>query len=271
MSPTTLGRTRPTALAARALLFSMFSLAAVPANAQGLEVASAKSYKGTEGQYVDVLTLKPVAQNSALVRVRSSGSPFDGLVLPCSIEPRDRNERGFVTRFHGGALGLLRLGDGAGRVYFPEVRDFAVKFDEAATAKLEPAKVLAAHQQQRAAGELAMFEKREYPNLVAKYEAKAAAATDELNRACGTSARFSFRWSSFTDADMDDVDGWSACQPLLTLLKSRCAAAKGLSKLVCQMGPKLELTRGADGTLTFTTTAKGQAEGPAFLSTQLGK
>lgn len=234
-----------------------------------LEVATVKAFKGTEGQSVEVAMLKPIAQGAALLRVRRSGSSFDGLVLRCAVEDRGRG-RGFTTRFHGASYELLRLDEGTGRVYFPEVKDFAVNFDEDGSGKSQGSELVSEHEKQLASGAISLFEKKDFPHLVTKYEAKAAAATAELGKACGAAPSFTFQWSSFSDEAMENIDAWAVCQPLLAQARAKCGTLKGVGKLVCRIGPKLELTR-ADDTLTFTTTLKGAAEGPSFVAAQLGK
>lgn len=246
-----------------ALLFSILFLCS---NAAALELSTTKVWKGSEGQLVEVGTLVPASQG-ALVRVRQSGSPHDGLVLRCTIEDRGR-DRAFVTRYHGSTYELLRVGEGAGRANFPEVKDFAVKFLEDASGK--GAELVAEHEKQLASGALAMFEKKAFPYLVTKYEAKAAAANAELNKACGGAAHFSYEWSSFPDEAMENLDVWAACQPLVTQARAKCATVKGVDKLVCRMGPSLGLSR-TSGAITFTTTTKGAADGPSFVAAQLRK
>jgi len=218
-----------------------------------LEPASLKVFKGTEGQRVDVLAVKPVAEGRALIRVRASGSPFDGLVL----EGKSKDGRVAVT-YRGSEWTVLNTTDGRGRAFFPEVKEFTVKFDEEATGQVDPAALIADHAKQKASGELAMFAKKAYPHLTRKYEAKASAAFT-----CPGST-FRFDWASFTDDDMDNLDAYALCEPLA---KAKCARLKA-SKVVCRMGPAFAVTR-ADDTLTFTTTAKGAADGASFLAGKL--
>jgi len=244
----------------------LLGITLLSANADALELSTTKIWKGSEGQLIEVGSLVPTGQG-ALVRVRQSGSPHDGLVLRCTIEDRGR-DRAFITRFHGERYELLRIGDGAGRAFFPEAKDFTVKFQEDASGK--SVELVAEHEKQLASGAIAMFEKKAFPHLVTKYEAKAAAAAIELNKACGGAAKFSYEWSSFPDDVMENVDAWAACQPLLSQARARCPALKGVDKLVCRMGPSLALSR-TTGAITFTTTTKGAAEGPSYVAAQLRK
>lgn len=231
-----------------------------------VEALGAKAYKGPEGQLVEVVTLKPLDAKRALVRITGAGSPADGLVLATSIDAA----RAFTARIRGADWVVLRLDEGRGTAAPPDVKEFRLKFDEAATGRVDATDLVAKHQAQRESGELAMLAKKEFPILVKKYEGKAAEAVAALGRKCGAAPSFSFTWWTFSDADMGELDAWAACKPLVAALEGRCAAAKGVTKLACRMGPKLALERTGD-TLTFTTTAKGAADGAAFVSSQLGK
>ncbi len=239
--------------------------------AQPFEAASVKAYKGPEGQLVEVVLLKPIKDQRALVRVSGADSPADGLVVPASIAEGGANrERGFTARIHGADWTLLRLGEGQGSVYAPDVKEFAVKFDEAATAKANAADLISKHQEQWASGAITLLAKKEFPNLLKKYQAKAVLANQELGKACGLRLDFGFAWETFSDADMENLDVWSLCQPLVTVLRTRCGALKDVRKMVCKRGPAFAFDR-KDETLTFTTTEKGASEGAAFLIRQLAK
>ena len=227
------------------------------------EVASLKVYQGHDGQVVEVATLEPVKARAALLRLRGANSGFDGLVLRGTLEARGA----FVTRIHGGEWTVLRLTDGRGTVYAEGTSPFEVAFHETGTPALAEA-LRSAHQQQTASGELAMLAKKEFPFLVKKYEAQAAAAVAGLNQACGTRATFAFRWVTFSDEDMADLDAWALCAPVLTAARGHCAAVKDITSFACGRGAKFDLRREA-GTVTFTTTEKGKADGPAFVSSAL--
>ncbi|MBS1153838.1 MAG: hypothetical protein H6Q89_5536 [Myxococcaceae bacterium] len=243
---------------------TLLSLASILAHAQALEVATVKAFQGTEGQSVVLALLKPVKQGQALLRIQGTGSPFDGLVLAGQFEERSGR---FSTRFHGGPWNALQVADGSGRAWFPEVKDFGVKFSDELTARVTAAELLAEHQRQLAAGDLAMFAKKEHPHLTKKYEGKAAAAMAGLGKACPRT--FAFVWSSFSDDEMDNLDIWALCEPLVVAVRQKCEAAKGSARLVCRMGPKLELARGGDA-ITFTTTPKGNTLGLSFVAAALG-
>lgn len=218
-------------------LTALLSLASVLAHAEAIQVASLKTYNGTDGQLVDVARLAPLSNNAGLVRIRQSGSPYDGLVLRCEVDERSR----FTTRFHGAPWTVVQLSDGKGRVYFPEVKEFSVTFSVDAIAKA--VELIAEHEKQRIDGRLAMFAKKDFPHLTKKYEAKAAEA---LKKSCPGMSRFVFEWSSFSDADMENLDIWALCKPLVSSCKGTI--------LVCRRGSPAGVTQeGTTVTLTLTS------------------
>lgn len=184
-------------------------------------------YAGPDGQLVEIAKLSPTA---ALVRVTKSGSPHDGLVLRCETDERSGR---FTTRYHGGDWTVVALnGNGAGEAFVPEANKFRLKYIEAEHA--DPSVLLAEHAKQQQNGRLALFAKKDYPHLVKKYEAKAAAACPGV--------AFSYDWASFTDDDMANVDVAALCVP------SSCPAA--VTQMVCRRGSKkLQVREGAR--LTF--------------------
>lgn len=210
-------------------------LCLLPLFAGAEEAASARAYQGPEGQRVEVVRLSPLSAGAGLVRIQRTGSPFDGLVLRCEVE-----DGRFTTRFHGGPWTVLRLsGNGGGLVFFPEVAEFRVTFTEDA---VSAADLFAEHQRQRDDGRLAMFAKKEHPHLVRKYEAQALA---ETRKACPEVTAFTFDWATFTDEDMDTLDVWALCAPLVG------ACAPGVTQLTCRRGSVRALVRtGAKVTLT---------------------
>ena len=242
-------------------------LLSVVAFAQPFEAASLKSYQGPEGQRVEVLLLKPLKDQRAFVRVTGANSPVDGLVLPAkSTDAGPQRTRAFTTRLRGADWEVLRLDEGRGEVFAPEVKSFPVKFVEG---KADAAELITTHQAQWKSGELAMAAKKEFPFLVTKYEAKATAATLALGKSCRARLSFTFAWATFSDADMSDLDAWSLCQPLVNALSKQCSAVQGVTKLVCRRGAELGFERTAD-TVTFTTTQQG-ASATAFVTGRLGK
>ena len=250
-------------------VFAMLLVLLADGASFGDDAPEIKVFVGKEGQRVELVTGGVMGAAAALVRLRGSGSAFDGAVIRCVVERR-HNGRTLVTRHHGAGWELLQLGDGDGRVYASGGEPFAIKYDEAQSRAASAADVITERDKQVASGEVALFEKKEYPHLVKKYENKATAASAILGKSCKGAPHLRFQWSSFSDEDMDNVDVWAACQPMVTALQSQCGALRGVTELVCRMGGSLEVTRSADR-MVFTTTRNGAATAGAFLSTHLGK
>ncbi|CAM4505617.1 hypothetical protein [Corallococcus exiguus] len=237
--------------------------------AHSLEAVAGKVYRGTDGQSVEVVTLEPRTASEVLIRVRGTDSEEDGIALRATLK---RHSRGadYVTRHRGGDYVILLQRDGRYEAVLPGVQAFPVKFNQDATDEASTAEVLTAHQQQLESGRIAAFQKKAWPHLEKKYTARAGEAVAALNKACGTSSTFTFEWKSFSDEVMAELDVWAACAPLASRAQAHCASVKTVTSLVCRFGPTLGLERGKD-TLTFTTTPKGAAEGPAVLDRNLSR
>lgn len=243
-----------------AVLCLVSSAAAAP-----LEVATVKVYLGPDGQALDVARLKPVKDKRALVRLRAANSDIDGLVLAGTV-----TEQGdFVTRIHGADWALVRLSDGRAAVSAPGIKPFDAQYKDIAKDGLGEELALA-HATQTESGQLVLLAKKEFPHLVRKYEAQANTALVSLNKTCGTTLSFAFRWATFSDDDLAERDVWSLCEPLLNAALKHCRALGGLSQLTCQRGEALDLSR-TGSALTFTTTDKGQSAGSAFVGHALEK
>jgi hypothetical protein len=253
----------PRSLAAALTLAAVLTTTA----AWALEVAASKVYRGTDGQSVEVLTLEPRTSDEALVRVRGTDSHDDGITLKCAVRKSSRGAD-YVTRHGGGEYVVLVQRDGAHEAFLPGVPGFRVKFSQEATDKLVPGDVLAAYQQQSESGRVAAFQKKPWPYLEKKYTTRATEAVAALQKRCGVAPTFTFDWKTFGDAQMAELDVWAACAPLATQAAKHCDAVKGATALVCRFGPALGFERQGD-TLTFTTTARGAADGPALIDRKL--
>lgn len=214
-----------------------------------------KVYRGGDGQRVEVVTLAggDKGRPATLVRVSGSGSERDGLVFRGVIEQASRDA--FVMRYGGKDWTLFDKRDGALAVFMPGPREFRAKFDEAATKEADAAAVVKAHEAQLADDSVALAEKAEWPHLVAKYEKKATDAAAALSKTCGAPVSFGFRWATFDDETMANVDAWKLCAPLVPALESRCAVLKARPKVVCALGPAT-LER-LDGVLRFSVPKTG--------------
>jgi hypothetical protein len=245
------------------LVLSFASVAGSP------EVSNVKVYKGKDGQTVELAALKPVRDKQALLRIKGATADSDGLVIRGTLEDRGQDETDFVTTVHGDSRTLLRVGNGQGTAWPVGGKEFRFKFAEEGSPVLAD-ELVTAHDRADAAGELKLLAKKQFPNIVQKYEAKAAAAMVDLNQVCRSSATFRFQWASFSDDDMANLDAWQLCEPVTRTAKSKCAALEGVTSVTCAMGLKLNVVRNSTD-LVFTTTAKGKTEAGAFLAAHLGK
>ncbi len=238
---------------------------------QALTAQSLKGYRGKDGQRVEVVAL--VAQQpgkgaspNALVRVTGSGSSRDGLVFRGTLREQGRS---FVMRYGGQDWVLFTNRDGEVEVSMPGRREsFRAKYDEASTTAGNADELVKVHLSQVADDSIALAEKAEWPNLVAKYEKKAADAAASVSKSCGVQSTVRFRWATFDDETMGNVDAWKLCAPMVAALQSKCAAVKERPAIVCQLGATPAVER-LEGVLRLTTTTKGVST--AFVQQELGR
>ena len=222
----------------------MHALVLLIALAQAPEVESAKVFRGAEGQLVEVVTLKPRAAKKLLVRVRSSDSENDGLVIPATLENDDLS-----TTARGGAWNVLVVRGESREVFLPGGKSFKVKFDQPATDAFNGAELLTAYASQ--ASRRALFARKEWPVLEKKYQAAADAAVGKLGKPCGHPVVFTFDWSSFPDAVMGEMDVWKACEPSVAQAQKKCPA-----KLTCRGGAAAGVTTEGDALVFTAPTSK---------------
>jgi hypothetical protein len=222
----------------------MHALVLLFALAQAPEVESAKVYRGTDGQVLEVATLKPRAAKKLLLRVKSSDSENDGLVIPGTLDNDDVS-----IAYRGGGWTMLVVRGESREVFVPGGKSFKVKFDQPATDAFKGADLLAAYAAQTS--RLALFARKEWPVLEKKYQAAADAAVSPLVKGCGHPVAFSFDWSSFPDAVMADADVWKACRPAVAEAQKKCPA-----KLTCRGGTTAGTTTEADAMVFTAPTSK---------------
>ena len=249
----------------------MLTLLVSMVTSQALTAQSLKVYRGRDGQRVEVVALAPQqpgkgASPNALVRVTGSGSERDGLVFRGTLREQGR---AFVMRYGGQDWTLTTNRDGNVDVSMPgRSESFGVKYDEASTTAGNKDEVVKAHLSQVADDSIALAEKAEWPNIVAKYEKKAAEAAASVSKSCGVSSSITFRWATFDDETMANVDAWKLCAPMVAALQSKCAAVKQRPAVVCQLGATPAVER-LEGVLRITTTTKGVTT--AFVQQELGR
>ncbi|MBK8010526.1 MAG: hypothetical protein IPK13_04205 [Deltaproteobacteria bacterium] len=230
------------------------------------EISSAKVFRGPAGERVEVIALKPVSKNLALLRVQGADSAHDGLVLPCEVQV-DGSTSKYVTRHDGGNWTIMSLRGGRADVEVPGRPAFAASFDKKLTEALKPDEILSAHREQESRGTLKLFQRKSYPKMEAKYQGLAQEAAAKLSKRCGHTVSMRFDWGSFGDEVMAEVNAWKACAPIIERLERSCDTVKKASEIVCKMGTTfgLEIEENA---ISFTTTPSGQKDGPGFLSKQ---
>lgn len=248
----------------------MLTLLVSMVTSQALVAQGLKVYRGKDGQRVEVVTLAPQQPKgpNALVRVTASGSERDGLVFRGTTSPAQRGTS-FTMKYGGKDWELCRNSDGDLEVWMPGLQQsFHAKYDDPATTAADKNAVLKDHQTQLADDSIALVEKSEWPNLVAKYSKKAAEASASLSKSCGAPVTIGIRFATFDDDTMANLDVWKLCSPMVSALESKCAAVKARPKVVCQLGAAPGVEK-LDGSLRITTTTKSVTT--SFLQTELGK
>lgn len=248
----------------------MLTLLVSMVTSQALVAQGLKVYRGKDGQRVEVVTLAPQQPKgpNALVRVTASGSERDGLVFRGTTSPAQRGTS-FTMKYGGKDWELCRNSDGDLEVWMPGLQQsFHAKYDDPATTAADKNAVLKDHQTQLADDSIALVEKSEWPNLVAKYSKKVAEASASLSKSCGAPVTIGIRFATFDDDTMANLDVWKLCSPMVSALESKCAAVKARPKVVCQLGAAPGVEK-LDGSLRITTTTKSVTT--SFLQTELGK
>jgi len=166
----------------------MLTLLVSMVTSQVLTAQSLKVYRGKDGQRVEVVALAPQqpgkgSNPNALVRVTGSGSERDGLVFRGTQREQGRS---FVMRYGGHDWVLTTNRDGEVDVSMPgRTESFRVKYDEASTTAANKDEVVKVHLSQVADDSIALAEKAEWPNIVAKYEKKDQEGTASRRLAIG--------------------------------------------------------------------------------------
>jgi hypothetical protein len=210
-----------------------------------------RSYRGQDGQQVHVVLLSADRRGAALVQVLKSTSTVDGLVLDATLSTDGTR---FETRLEGSPWTVLQVKDGKGEAFVPQVKSFAVTFDEKAIASIDSKALLTLQASQRESGALTLAAKKPFPFLTKKYEAKAAAAWGEVQKRCKTNASFRYEWASFSDDDMENVDVFKVCAPIFDGVLRKCDSVKSVTAVSCKMATAFSLET-SQGQMVFSTTA----------------
>lgn len=224
-------------------------------------IEGGKVFAGPEGVRVEVVLLKPKADNKAIVSVKGSDSEFDGIAQLVDVT---NNGNDYTTLFHGRKYAVLVARENWGyRQYalsVPGKRDgLRVAYDEEATKKLKAEDVYALYKKQEGDGTLAALQKFDRKGEEAKHEKQLAELVDRMNAACGAKVVAKIAWASIPDDAVKSLSISSYCGSVLDSARDLCASKAGkdaVSKKVtaysCQFGTALDLSL-KDSTLTYTT------------------
>lgn len=224
------------------------------------------AFKGDRGLSVAVA---PTADDkAALVRVQGINHPIDDVVFLADkvVEGRRMSLR---TTLDGRPWNLVITQDYAGwggsyaatQAYVPGQRDGVnLRYDEAGSKALNLQGLLQSYQKQKGKGvqdKLAQFDRAK---AVANAEASLKEADESASQACGVPVRTSVVWSSVNEDQMKRLSIGGYCSAVANAGRQLCGSDAGfkaqqaakLSRINCQFGDKLNLSRQADATV-FTT------------------
>jgi hypothetical protein len=221
-------------------------------------VEAGKVYSGTEGEEVAVVPLAPRAAKKYILRVRGTGSEFDGKVFPYELNDwstSSTEQYNFKTQWHGRDYTTLYGRDQRYELYVPgRQQAIRVTFDEKRTAALKPEEVYATYQKLQSDGTLAKLMAFDRKGEQARHDKSYADTLLEMNNACGTSVSAAIDWSSVNDDLLKELSISSYCESPLTSLKSLCEVSNVAKQTVrekvkqvsCRFGPALETKVEAD-------------------------
>ncbi len=110
-------------------------------------VEAGKVYAGSEGEEVAVVPLAPRSAKKYILRVRGTGSEFDGKVFPYEMNDwstSSTEQYNFKTQWHGRDYTTLYVRDQRYELYVPgRQQAIRVTFVETKTAALKPEEVYA--------------------------------------------------------------------------------------------------------------------------------
>lgn len=227
-------------------------------------VEAGKVYSGSEGEEVAVVPLAPRAAKKYLLRVRGTGSEFDGKVFPYELNDWSTStseQYNFKTQWHGRDYTALHVRDKRYELYVPG-RQQAIRltFDEKKTQALKPEELYTTYQKLQSDGTLAKLMAFDRKGEAARHDKDYAATLLEMNNACGTSVSAAIDWSSVNDDLLKEVSISSYCESPLTAMKGLCEVSNVAKQTVrekvkqvsCRFAPTQEPKFEADR-LIWTT------------------
>jgi hypothetical protein len=227
-------------------------------------VEAGKVYSGSEGEEVAVVPLTPRSAKKYLLRVRGTGSEFDGKVFPYELSDWSTSssaQYNYKTQWHGRGYTALHVRDQRYELYVPgRQQAIRVTFDEKKTQALKPEEVYATYQKLQADGTLAKLMAFDRKGEQARHDKTYAATLLEMNNACGTSVAATIDWSSVNDDLLKELSISGYCESPLTALKSLCEASniakqtvrEKVKQVSCRFGSELESKVEADRVIWTT-------------------
>jgi hypothetical protein len=234
-----------------AVIVAVVALGATPGLAAA-PVEAGKVYSGTEGEEVAVVPLSPRSAKKFILRVKGTGSEFDGKVFPYELNDWSTSstvQLNYTTQWHGRDYTALNVRGQRYELYVPgRQQAIHLAYDEKKTAALKPEEVYAQYQKLQADGTLAKLMAFDRKGEAASHDKDYAAVVRELNNACGTSMTAAIDWSSVTDDDLKELSISSYCETPLNALKDLCKVSNIAKQTVqskvkqvsCRFGPAVE-------------------------------
>jgi hypothetical protein len=246
-----------------AVIVAVVALGATPGLAAA-PVEEGKVYSGTEGEEVAVVPLAPRAAKKYLLRVRGTGSEFDGKVFPFELNDFSTGSTAqfnYKTQWHGRNYTALHARGQNYELYVPG-RQQAIRltYDEKKTQALKPEEVYSQYQKLQADGTLAKLMAFDRKGETARHDTAYAETLQELNTTCGTAVSATIDWKSVTDDQLKQLNISNLCKPPLAALKSLCedsniakqTVREKVKQVSCRFGPAVEPKLEADR-LIWTT------------------
>jgi hypothetical protein len=228
-------------------------------------VEAGKVYVGTEGEEVAVVPLTPRSEKKFLLRVRGTGSEFDGKVFPYELNDWSTSstvQLNYTTQWRGRDYSALNVRGQRYELYVPgRQQAIRVTYDEKKTQALKPEEVYAQYQKLQADGTLAKLMAFDRKGEAASQDKAYAEALREMNNACGTSVSAAIDWSSITDDQLKELSISSYCESPLSALEDLCTVSniarqtvrEKVKQVSCRFGNAMEPTLEADRVIWTTT------------------
>jgi hypothetical protein len=158
-----------------------------------------------------------VKPDTCVFQITGMQGLYDGLVQDCTVERADFQTKHFVT-IHGRKKLALKA-DGQGSAGLTETLGL-LNFNEAETKKENLDALWAKHQSQ--AAQLAALVKFDRAEEIAEQAKKVKAASEPLNRTCGTNLTFTVDWSAAPDEMFKSARPEDGCLKIIESMTEMC-------------------------------------------------